>query len=69
MPLFLDQTDLTFHNATLGKMALDVCGDNRQCLFDIHTTCKPSIGKATKKAMESLIVITNTLEKRGKQIF
>ena len=68
MPLFLDQADLMFHNTTLGKLALDLCGVNRQCLFDIHTTCKPSIGKATKKAMESLIVITNTLVKPGKQI-
>lgn len=65
VPIFLDQEDLVFDNATLGQQARDVCGDNRQCLFDIHTTGKVSIGKASKQAVQSFIAVINETETRG----
>ena len=67
VPIFLDQEDLVFDNATLGQQARDVCGDNRQCLFDIHTTGKVSIGKASKQAVQSFIAVINETETRGEQ--
>ena len=68
MPIFLDEEDLVFHNASLGQQARDLCGDNKQCLFDIHTTGKISIGKASKQAVESFIAVINETETPGKQI-
>ena len=65
MPLFLDQANLTFQNATLEKLAREVCGDNIQCLFDIHTTCKVSIGNATKKTMDLVSGINTELKRPG----
>ena len=65
-PVFLDQVDLEFANVTLGQQARDVCGDNKQCLFDIYTTRKVSIGLASKQAVESFIAIKNDTETPGK---
>ena len=67
LPTFLDQDDLVFDNATLGKLARVECGDNKQCLFDIHTTGKVRIGKASKESVESFIAIINETETPGKQ--
>ena len=69
VPLFLDEEDLVFNNVTLGQLARDLCGDNKQCLFDIYTTGKISIGKASKRAVESFIAVINQTETPGKQIF
>ena len=55
-----------FDNATLGKLARAECGDNKQCLFDIHTTGKISIGKASKQAIESFAAVINETEIPGK---
>ena len=66
LPKFLDQEDLVFNNATLGQQALHVCENNKQCLFDIHTTGKISIGKASKQAMETFITFVNETETPGK---
>ena len=61
VPIFLDDVDLVFNNTTLGQQAQDVCGDSKQCLFDIYTTGKVSIGRASKQAVESyILVITQT---------
>ena len=68
VPIFLDEEDLVFHNTSLGQQARDLCGDNKQCLFDIHTTGKISIGKASKQAVESFIAVINETETPGKQI-
>jgi len=65
VPIFLDQNDMAFDNATLGQQARDVCGDNKQCLFDIHTTGKVSIGMASKKAVESFVAVINETETPG----
>lgn len=61
-PVFLDEEDLVFKNATLGQQAHSVCGDSKQCLFDIYTTGKVSIGRASKKARESYTVVINQTE-------
>ena len=58
---------MAFDNATLGQQARDVCGDNKQCLFDIHTTGKVSIGMASKKAVESFVAVINETETPGKK--
>lgn len=59
-PIFLDQDDLVFDNSSLEEQARDVCGDNKQYLFDIHTTGKVSIGLASIKALESFLAVINT---------
>ena len=65
VPVFFDQDDLVFDNVTLGQQARDVCGDNKQCLFDIHTTGKVTIGMASKQAVESFLAIINETETPG----
>ena len=70
LPIFLDQDDFDnltlFDNVTLGEEARDVCGDNKQCLFDIYTTGKVSMGLASVRAVESFIAVINDLETPGK---
>ena len=70
LPIFLDQVDFDnltlFDNVTLREEARDVCGDNKQCLFDIYTTGKVSIGLASVRAVESFIAVINDLETPGK---
>ena len=65
VPIFLDQDNLVFENATLGQQAHDVCGDNKQCLFDIHTTGKISIGEASRQAVELFVAVINETETPG----
>ncbi|XP_078360277.1 sushi domain-containing protein 2-like isoform X2 [Oculina patagonica] len=65
VPIFLDQGNLEFDNATLGQQARDVCGDNKQCLFDIYTTGKVSIGEASKQAVKSFVAVINETETGG----
>ena len=67
VPIFLDQDNLVFKNATLGEQARDVCGDYKQCLFDIYTTGKVSIGEATKGAVESFAAVINATETPGEK--
>lgn len=66
VPIFLDQDDLVFDNVTLGEQARDVCGDNKQCLFDIYTTGKVSIGLASMRAVKSFLAVINDTETPGK---
>lgn len=65
VPMFLDRDNLVFDNVTLGQQARDACGDNKQCLFDVHTTGKVSIGVASKQAVESLIAVVNETQTPG----
>ncbi|XP_022783564.1 sushi domain-containing protein 2-like [Stylophora pistillata] len=60
-PIFFDQ-DLVFDDVTLGQQARNVCGDSRQCLFDIYTTGKISLGVNSKKALESFIAVVNEMD-------
>ena len=66
LPIFLDQDDLVFDNVSLGEQARDVCGDNKQCLFDVYTTGKVNIGLASMRAVESFLAVINDTETRGK---
>lgn len=68
VPIFLDQDNLVFNNATLGQQARDVCGDNKQCVFDIYTTEKVSIGEASKQAVESFVAVINGTKTPGEKI-
>ena len=65
VPIFLNQDNLVFNNPTLRQQARDVCGDNKQCLFDIHTTGKVSIGEASKQALEAFVAVMNETETPG----
>ena len=67
VPIFLDDVELVFNNATLGQQAQVVCGGSKQCLFDIYTTGKVSIGSASKQAVESYILIITQTETTGTQ--
>ena len=66
LPIFLDQSDLVFDNPFLEEQARDVCGDNKQCLFDIHTTGKVSIGLASMRALEYFLAVISDTETPGK---
>ena len=66
LPIFLDQDDLVFDNVSLGEQARVVCGDNKQCLFDVYTTGKVNIGLASMQAVESFLAVINDTETRGK---
>ena len=55
-----------FDNVSLGEQARDVCGDNKQCLFDVYTTGKVNIGLASMRAVESFLAVINDTETRGK---
>ena len=66
LPIFLDQDDLVFDNPFLELQARDVCGDNKQCLFDIHTTGKVSIGLASMRALEYFLAVISDTETPGK---
>ena len=64
-PAFLDAKNLAFKDAALEKEANEVCGNNMQCLFDIHTTGKVSIGLASKQSMDEYVVVVNETERVG----
>ena len=61
----MDPDNMVFDNATLGHLAYEVCGNNKQCLFDIKATGKVSIGQAAKKAVGYFFSLTNDLETPG----
>ena len=64
IPVFFDQ-DLIFDDVIFGQKARNVCSNNKQCLFDIYTTGKISIGMNSKKALESFAVVVNEIETPG----
>ena len=64
-PNFLDEGEPVFTNATLGQQARAVCGDNKQCLFDIQATGNVNIGRASRQAAESFIAVVNDTESVG----
>ena len=64
VPIFLDE--LSFDDSTLDQQAREVCGDNRQCMFDIYTTRRVNIGTASKQAVESFIEMNIATETQGR---
>ncbi|CAB4028190.1 Hypothetical predicted protein, partial [Paramuricea clavata] len=53
-PVFLDETASLFSNSTFEQEAKDVCGENRECLFDIAVTGKTRVGEATLESFNEL---------------
>lgn len=66
VPTFLDEEEFSFDDSALGQQARDVCGDNRQCMFDIHTTRRVNIGMASKQAVESFIEVNIATQTQGR---
>lgn len=66
--IFLDKGDLVFDDVVLGKQVCDVCGDNKQCFFDIFIIGKVSIGMVFKQVVELFIVVINEMEIVGEQV-
>ncbi|XP_046863081.1 protein mesh-like isoform X2 [Xenia sp. Carnegie-2017] len=53
-PKFLDESNTLFSDDDLERRARSVCGENKECLFDVAVTGKTSIGEATLKSFEEL---------------
>lgn len=64
-PIFADSQQLVFSNKSLERDAKDVCGENLQCMFDIFTTKKVTIGKASKETVEQFVAVINDTVKPG----
>ena len=58
-PIFMDEIGSLFSNTTLEEEAKNVCGENKECLFDISMTGKTSIGQATLNSIKKLQKRTN----------
>ncbi len=58
-PVFLDETASLFSNSTLEQEAKNICGENKECLFDIAVTGKASVGEATLELINELEERTN----------
>jgi hypothetical protein len=58
-PVFLDETASLFSNSTLEQEARNVCGENKECLFDIAVTGKTRVGEATLESFNELQQRTN----------
>ena len=66
-PIFADSQKLDFQDKALEKEAQDICGDSSQCMFDIFTTGKVRIGRATKETVRQFVAVINDTDKPGKQ--
>ena len=55
----------TFDDPDLEEMAIELCGDNQFCLFDIAATKRPEIGMTTTTSSEEIDMIIN-MSKPGK---
>ena len=68
-PVFLDDTSSLFSNSTFEQEARNICGENKECLFDIAVTGKTSIGEATLELINELEEKTNNSKVVAKPIF
>ena len=64
-PQFLGDKTLKFSNKNLEFQARSACGNNIQCVFDIRTTNKVAIGKATKEATEEYTALIRNTDLQG----
>ncbi|XP_074631718.1 sushi domain-containing protein 2-like [Acropora palmata] len=62
-PIFAEEHKLEFSDKELEKEAQNTCGDNTQCMFDIFTTGKLRIGKATKETVTQFVAVVNATAK------
>nr|XP_058948028.1 protein mesh-like [Pocillopora verrucosa] len=58
-PIYPDSQNLDFTDKVLEKEAQNVCGDSSECLFDIFTTGKVRIGRATKEIVTQFVAVVN----------
>ena len=65
-PIFPDTQSLIFDDKSLEKEAQNVCGENKECMFDIYTTKKVRIGRATKETVQQFVAVINDTVKPGK---
>lgn len=66
-PIFPDSQSLDFTNKTLEKEAQNICGDSSECMFDIFTTGKVRIGRATKETVTQFVAVINDTVKPGER--
>ena len=64
-PIFPDSQVLEFVDKSLEKEAQDVCDGSTQCMFDIYTTKKVRIGRASKETVEQFVAVINDTVKPG----
>ena len=64
-PIYPDSQNLDFTDKVLEKEAQNVCGDSSECLFDIFTTGKVQIGRATKEIVTQFVAVVNDTVKPG----
>ena len=64
-PIFPDSQSLDFTDKALEKEAQDICGDSSECMFDIYTTGKVRIGRATKETVKQFVAVVNDTVKPG----
>ena len=65
-PIFPDSQKLVFQDKSLENEAKEVCGESTQCMFDIFTTKKVTIGKASKETVEQFVAVINNTVKPGR---
>ena len=65
VPVFIDE--LIAENLPPGTTEL--CGNNKQCQFDLHVTKNPDLAKATAVFNEKFEAIREELEKKGMYFF
>ena len=53
-PVFLEDAESIFSNSTLQKETKKICGDNKQCMFDIAVSGKTNIGQVTLNSISNL---------------
>ncbi|XP_028410519.1 sushi domain-containing protein 2-like isoform X2 [Dendronephthya gigantea] len=58
-PVFLDDTSSLFSNSTFEAEARNLCGGNKECIFDVAVTGKTSVGEATLEYFNELMQRTN----------
>ncbi|XP_078669840.1 mucin-like protein [Branchiostoma floridae x Branchiostoma belcheri] len=60
-PSYVPIFEPTFDDPALEQEALEICGDNRECLFDASVTRNVTIGRGTMEAVDQFITITEDL--------
>ena len=58
-PMFPD--NITWYNDSIRDAAIDQCGDDHQCLFDVASTNDVSVGLVTKDISIQLVNESNIL--------
>ena len=65
-PMFAD--NITWHNDSLRLEAVEQCGDDHECLFDVASTNDLSVGMVTKNISVQLVNESNALSKSSRKL-